>query len=471
MSKKMTENRSVRFLALGIAILGLSISACGTSTPATPNVIAATQVKETVVATQIIPPATITPKPTESKSGSPIVCQTGGPEVYLIVGTERRHIADWDVFLSLGYESQQIISCGTSATLAEGAPITRLLKGSGDAVYWMENGLRRHIPDMQTFRALGYREQDIALVPDELLATWPMGTSIPTMQSVLPTSLPPTPAASSTSATQLNATLLDVLTKIQNRFQINPTQGCFGLLSPYPDYHKGLQEMTAILLTDPRAKSMSLAERQALFNKVTGFDGVRFFLGNGAATLVSLRTNRGYNVGCGSHYAPPDALHVVDNQGVIYDMGTSEGLLTQTWWVTDRWIALFRLKLDSTSGPTRWGLWQIGQNAGAWQRLMEFEFTPTPYNYATPPSIRFENGYQKMIADLDYWWADDPCEFTAAFKNTYAHNTWQMRRTYQLAGSTYQLTSSQVPTFTVNRKDTGEAVALKWQAYCSGPIK
>ncbi len=437
------------------------------------------------MATQIVPqatiasvtpfltssPPTVTPVPTGSKSGSPIVCQTGGPEVYLIVGTERRHIADWEVFLNLGFEAKQIVACGASAAFAEGAPITRLLKGSGDAVYWMENGFRRHIPDMETFRALGYREQDISVIPDDLLATWSLGNPIPTMQSAPLTLLPRTPVASFTSTAQPNAALLDALTKIHSRFQIDPAQGCFGLLSPYPEYHKGLQEMTAVLLTDPRAKSLSFAERQALFKQITGFDGVRFFPGDGAATLVSLRTNRGYNAGCRSHYASPDALHVVDNQGKIYDMGTSDGLLAQTWWVTDRWIALFRLKLDSTSGPTRWGLWQIGQKAGTWQRLMEFEFTPTPYNYATPPSIRFENGYQTMIADLDYWWADDPCEFQAAFKNNYAHNTWQMRRSYQLAGSTYQLASSQVLAFTVYRKDTNEVVALNWQDYCTGPIR
>jgi hypothetical protein len=76
-----------------------------------------------------------------------------------------------------------------------------------------------------------------------------------------------------------------------------------------------------------------------------------------------------------------------------------------------------------------------------------------------------------MIADLDYWWANDPCEFTATFKNTYAHGDWKMRRTFQLSGDTYKLTSSEVLAFTVQRKDTGAAIALNWQSYCAGPIK
>lgn len=264
-------------------------------------------------------------------------------------------------------------------------------------------------------------------------------------------------------------TLVDALKSIHDQFKIDPTRGCFELLTPYPEYHKGLQQMTALLLTDPRAQALSFAEREALFKQVTGFDGVRFIAGNGAATLVSLRTNRGYKLGCGSHYESPDALHVVDRQGTIYDIGTG-GLLAKTWWLVDRWIVLLRLKLDSSSGPTPWAIWQVGQAGSEWQRVVDFEFAPTPYNYAPPPPLRFENGYQVMVADLDYWWADDPCAFTAAFQDKYKHDTWQMRRTYQLVGSTYELTYSEVLAFPVYRKDTGEQVALKWQDYCAGPI-
>lgn len=227
--------------------------------------------------------------------------------------------------------------------------------------------------------------------------------------------------------------------------------------------------MTALLLTDPRAQDLSFAEREALFEEVTGFDGVRFAVGNGAATLVALPTNRGYNVACGSHYSSPDALHVVDQTGDVHDIGTG-GLLAQTWWVVDRWVALFRLKLDSSSGPTRWAVWQIGQTGSAWQRLVEFEFVPTPYNFDTLP-LHFEDGYQTMIADLDYWWADDPCEFTAAFIDTYKHGDWRVRRTYHLVGNTYELMSSEVLSFTVQLKDTDEPVMLNWQDYCVEPMK
>lgn len=85
--------------------------------------------------------------------------------------------------------------------------------------------------------------------------------------------------------------------------------------------------------------------------------------------------------------------------------------------------------------------------------------------------MRFENSYQTMIADVDSWWADDPCTFTAGFKDIYNHGDWRVRRTYQLVGNTYELVSSKILTFTVQRKNTGEPAAINWQDYCTGPIK
>ncbi len=415
-----------------------------------------------------LPQPVVTSTPS-SEPAEPLVCQISGPEVYLAFAGERHHIVDWETFLNLGFRQDQIRPCGVSAAYPAGAPLTRLLKGSGDPVYWMENGRRRHIPDMETFRALGLHEQDITVVADDLLALWPAGAPMPAQTALPPAPASPTRQPASSPTVQAATTLQGALKAIHDQFQIDPSRGCFELLSPYPDYHRGLQRMTALLLTDPRAQALTFAEREALFKDVTGFDGVRFFPGEAAATLVLLRTNRGHNLGCGSHYASPDALHVVDQRGAIYDIGTG-GIDTQVWWIADRWVALFRTKLDSSSGPTPWIVWHIGKTGDGWGRVLEYAFTPMPYDF-TPPPVRFESGYQALIADLQYWWADDPCEFTPAFKETYKHDTWQMRRTYRLAGDTYALASSQVLTFTVQRQDTGETVALNWQDYCAGPIR
>jgi hypothetical protein len=446
-------------------ILVLFVSGCGSPLPPGATLLpsplqTSAPAESAMVANTALPSATLSSIPQEKL----FLCQIDGPEVYLVFDAKRHHIIDWQTFLNAGFTQEQIRACGASAAYAEGPAITRLLKGSSDPVYWLENGLRRHIPDMETFRALGYREQDIAVVSDELLATWPLGEPIPPLQIVSPT-----PAIAATPTGQSTMTLQDALENIHNQFEIDPTRGCFELRTPYPEYHKGLQQMTALLLTDPRAQALSFAEREALFNKVAGFDGVRFIAGSDEATLVLLHTNRGYNIGCGSHYRSPDALHVVDQQGIVYDIGT-EGLLIQTWWLPDRWIVLLRLKLDANTGPTRWAIWHIARANGVWQRSIEFEIVPTPHNFVTLP-LRFEEGGQVVVADVDHWWADDPCEFTADFKDTYKHDDWQMRRTYQLVGTTYELVSSEVLTFTVQRKDTGEQVTINWQDYCIGPIK
>lgn len=112
----------------------------------------------------------------------PAACKNSGPDIYLIVGKERRHIVDWDTFLNLGYTQEQIIPCDVMASYPEGAPITRLLKGTGDSVYWMKEGIRHHIPDMETFNALGFQMKDISTLPDEVLNLWPSGEPLPPAQ-------------------------------------------------------------------------------------------------------------------------------------------------------------------------------------------------------------------------------------------------------------------------------------------------
>ncbi|MBN1430715.1 MAG: hypothetical protein JXB07_20265 [Anaerolineae bacterium] len=394
------------------------------------------------------------------------LCKQDDPKVYLVIYKERRHIVDWETFLALGFKREQIIPCGTMADYVEGSPLTVLLKGSSDPVYWMEGGLRRYIPDMETFFTLGYRQEDIAQVPDDLLEAWPLGSPLASQR------------ATTAPATQTDTSLVAALRSIHDRFEIDPSRGCWNeILTPYPEYHKGLQEMTALLLTDPRAQSISLTGREALFAEVAGFDGVKFIPGDGSAKLVSIKSYRDRNDVCGHRFGTPHSLHVVDAQGTIHNIPAWEsgdpplvGILLQTWWIGDRWVTLSRLRIDSVSGPMPWGLTHIGRKASVWQPLIMFEFDPIPYDF-DPPSIRFEDGYNAMIADLTYWYADDPCEFTQEFKDTYAHDSWQMRRTYQLVDNIYQQVSSEMLSFTIYRKDTHEVVDLEWQDYCTGPVK
>ncbi len=117
-----------------------------------------------------------------SLASRPAPCFIELPKIYLVIDGARHHISDWETFLNLGYTQADIVSCGSDASDPEGAPITRLLKGSSDEVYWMDNGQRRHIPDMGTFTAMGFQVSEITVLPDAFIALWPLGTPLPSNQ-------------------------------------------------------------------------------------------------------------------------------------------------------------------------------------------------------------------------------------------------------------------------------------------------
>jgi hypothetical protein len=98
-----------------------------------------------------------------------------GPEVYLLVDGEKRHIVDWETFLHLGYQEKQIVSDPSLvAAYPEGPPITRLLTGSGEAVYWMQDGIRWWVEDLDALGERGLDEEDVSRVPERLLASFPL---------------------------------------------------------------------------------------------------------------------------------------------------------------------------------------------------------------------------------------------------------------------------------------------------------
>jgi hypothetical protein len=100
-------------------------------------------------------------------------------EVYLVFAGTRRHIIDWDTFLNLGFRTEDVVSCGAASSDPEGAAITRLIKGSGPELYWMQGGVRHHIPDMTTFNVMGFQMGDISILPDSVVNAWPEGDPLP----------------------------------------------------------------------------------------------------------------------------------------------------------------------------------------------------------------------------------------------------------------------------------------------------
>jgi hypothetical protein len=53
------------------------------------------------------------------------------------------------------------------------------IKGSGPDVYLIQNGVRRLVPDMETFNAMGFNFANIIKVDDQRLGGIPLGTPIP----------------------------------------------------------------------------------------------------------------------------------------------------------------------------------------------------------------------------------------------------------------------------------------------------
>jgi hypothetical protein len=63
-------------------------------------------------------------------------------------------------------------------------PNGTLIKGSGQDVYVMENGVRRLIPDLETFNAMGFNSGNIISVDDQKLGSIPLGIPIPNKKRI-----------------------------------------------------------------------------------------------------------------------------------------------------------------------------------------------------------------------------------------------------------------------------------------------
>lgn len=267
--------------------------------------------------------------------------------------------------------------------------------------------------------------------------------------------------------------LQQLITDVHDRYGIDPENGCFDVHASYEEYHRGLQEMVAILLTHPMAQPFSFDEREELFSEVAGFESLRFTAGHAGSVLVAMPTNRGNPPGCGGRYSSPDALFVVNPDGRVFDVDgiSTRGLVENIWSIDERWIVTIRLKLDSSSGPTRWAIWHVGPVDEGWQPIVTHEFSPEPYIFHDLP-VNFEDGYQTMVADITYWPGHQPCELTEEFRAEYAYEAWTTRETFALVNGQYVQTAIEVVDFPVIDRVTNETVTLpNWQDYCTGPIE
>jgi hypothetical protein len=115
-----------------------------------------------------------------------------GPEVYVMEGGVKRHVTSPAVMSACGYgwDAVRDIPDGLLNTIPEGAslsgppcphlspPNAALVRGTGAAIYVMQEGLKRHIVNPGVFSACGYRWGNVNRIADSSLAGIPTGDDV-----------------------------------------------------------------------------------------------------------------------------------------------------------------------------------------------------------------------------------------------------------------------------------------------------
>lgn len=61
-----------------------------------------------------------------------------------------------------------------------------IVKATGPSRYLIENGMRRLIPDVDTFKAMGFKEKNVKIIPDPELESLPLGKPLPSKRFFSP---------------------------------------------------------------------------------------------------------------------------------------------------------------------------------------------------------------------------------------------------------------------------------------------
>ena len=98
-----------------------------------------------------------------------------GPAVYFIENGQKRLIPDPATFSAWGFRWLEIrvVSDEILGALPTGFSLSRLAKGSSPAVYLIDQGKKYHIPNPSMFNQWGFKWSEIHLVSDSLLASTP----------------------------------------------------------------------------------------------------------------------------------------------------------------------------------------------------------------------------------------------------------------------------------------------------------
>lgn len=116
--------------------------------------------------------------------GAVRLIQGEGSAIYLVAEGRRRHIPDMETFRLLGFHLKNVHQVDSAEVLRTpaGPDFSKLsndlIKGSQPPVFLLENGRRRWIRDMPTFQTMGLKLSDVQVIADEDLRLIPMGADI-----------------------------------------------------------------------------------------------------------------------------------------------------------------------------------------------------------------------------------------------------------------------------------------------------
>jgi len=104
-----------------------------------------------------------------AKSEAELMRIAGKPEVYAINNGKKRHIPSAEAFVKEGHNWDDVVVLPEAHALAYST--VSLLRVSGDEkIYIIEDGLRRHIPNIQSFNTYGYKWNDVVNVSAGVLS-------------------------------------------------------------------------------------------------------------------------------------------------------------------------------------------------------------------------------------------------------------------------------------------------------------
>lgn len=118
------------------------------------------------------------------------------PAVYVVQGGKRRWIPDPETLTSQwSWDQVQVLSADVVNSIPLGDPIPTVLQvpipadgtliASPDgAVFVMEGGKRRHIPDPPTFEAMGFKWGDIRQISSQEMNAIPLGDPLPPVRVI-----------------------------------------------------------------------------------------------------------------------------------------------------------------------------------------------------------------------------------------------------------------------------------------------